>query len=161
MRAARLWMLLLGTSAAGIGVGALGQIAPLARQSLPPVLSAMLPRRSFPPGGSLDSLTAFVAATAPFRATRKPSTVAFDPKPLAQPADSTAAAPRPTLSLSGVVWGTVPTAVIQGLPGVEGSKVMRKGDVIGGITVSRIDRNRVWLTGVDTSWVLNLREPWK
>jgi len=104
------------------------------------------------------SLVRLMTQRTPFRASRKPAAVAFDPNPPAPQAPSNT--PKPLLSLSGIVWGADPTAVIQGVPGIEGSKVVRSGDVVGGIRVSRIDRERVWLTGLDTAWTLAVRVPW-
>jgi hypothetical protein len=111
------------------------------------------------PASKLDSLARVVILRTPFRAARKPAPVAFDPNPPAAPA--VPAGPKPLLTLSGIVWGGDPTAVLQGIPGIEGSKVVRRGDVVGGIRVSRIDRERVWLTGLDTAWTLEVRVPWK
>jgi hypothetical protein len=110
-------------------------------------------------GSKLDSLVRLVVQRTPFRASRRPAPVAFDPNPPAAPTVQTG--PKPLLTLSGIVWGADPTAVIQGVPGIEGSKVVRRGDVVGGIRVSRIEREHVWLTGLDTAWTLAVRVPWK
>jgi len=69
--------------------------------------------------------------------------------------------PKPTLILDGVVNGVDPSAVIEGLPGVEGSRVVRVGDVVAGLQVKRITDSRVVIAGMDTTWVLEVREPWK
>ena len=68
---------------------------------------------------------------------------------------------RPTLALSGIVWGAEPAAIVEGMPGAEGSTVLRRGDASSGIRVKRIERSRVVLVGRDTSWVLEVREPWR
>ena len=57
--------------------------------------------------------------------------------------------------------GNDPSAVIEGLPGVEGSRVVRVGDVVAGLQVKNITNGRVVIAGVDTTWVLEVREPWK
>jgi hypothetical protein len=155
-------MLLLVCSATGLGLGIVGMRVPLAHMSLPEVRSiGRTPRSAVIGGQSLDSLVRLVSAHAPFRASRKLAIVRFDPQTGRQTAGNQPAAAKPMLMLSGIVWGTEPMAVLQGLPGIEGSKVVRRGDVIAGIRVSRIDHKRVWLSGLDTTWLLGLREPWK
>jgi hypothetical protein len=69
--------------------------------------------------------------------------------------------PKPALALLGLIAGAEPTAVIEGLPGVEGSRVVRVGDVVSGVRVVRIGVDHVRLVGMDTVWVLKVREPWR
>jgi len=38
---------------------------------------------------------------------------------------------------------------------------MRVGDSIGGFQVKQIRNGRVTIGGMDTTWVLEVREPWK
>jgi hypothetical protein len=71
------------------------------------------------------------------------------------------APPKPVLSLVGLVSGIEPAAVVEGLPGVEGSRVVRVGDVFAGLRIKQIDSDRVVIVGMDTTWVLRVREPWK
>ena len=61
----------------------------------------------------------------------------------------------------GVVNGSEPSAVIEGLPGIEGSRVVRVGDVVAGLQIKKIANGRVVIAGMDTTWVLEIREPWK
>jgi hypothetical protein len=68
--------------------------------------------------------------------------------------------PKPTLLVSGIVWGSAPQAVIEGLPGVDGPRVMRVGDVVAGLMVRKIEASRVEIAGMDTIWVLKVREKW-
>ena len=51
--------------------------------------------------------------------------------------------------------------MVEGIPGVEGSRVLRVGDVVSGLKVKRIEADRVVIVGMDTTWVLKVREPWK
>ncbi|MGH7526485.1 MAG: hypothetical protein ACREMX_07250 [Gemmatimonadales bacterium] len=69
--------------------------------------------------------------------------------------------PIPALAISGIVWGMEPAAVVEGVPGVEGSVVLRRGESAAGLRVVRIDRERVVIRGMDTTWRLVVREPWK
>jgi len=107
-----------------------------------------------------ESLGTVVTSRDVFRATRRPADGAYDPVRLAQLA-ATPAQPKPTLVLTGIVWGTEPQAVIEGWPGVEGPRVVRAGDIVSGLKVKRIDGARVTVVGMDTTWVLQVREPWK
>ena len=100
-------------------------------------------------------------AQAPFRARRRPAPTPFDPTPRTAGTDAAQTAVKPVLTLSGVVWGVETAAVVQGFPGIEGSKVVRKGDVVGGIRVIRIERDRVSLAGLDTTWTLQIKGSWK
>jgi hypothetical protein len=94
----------------------------------------------------------------PFRLARRPALPAYDPLRLAE---QLAPPPRPPLVLVGVLDGRPASAVIEGVPGVEGSRVIRVGDVIGSLTVKAVSRAGVVITGMDTTWVLQVREPWK
>lgn len=115
-------------------------------------------------GQSVDSVRmpnlGAVVAHDPFRARRAPSAVVYDPVALAA-GPPPLAPPKPTLVLSGIVWGSAPQAVIEGLPGIDGPRVMRVGDMVAGLTVRRIDASRVVIAGLDTTWTLTVREPWK
>jgi hypothetical protein len=150
---------LLGCSAAAVCIGTLGLITPLTGSDLPAATRAEGVIGRTAALLNVDSIVRLVVTRTPFRSARRPAPVAFDPNPSTQP--EAPATPRPTPVLTGIVWSADPTAVIQGLPGIEGSKVVRRGDVIGGIRISRIERERVQVTGLDTSWTLRVREPWK
>jgi hypothetical protein len=97
----------------------------------------------------------------PFRAARSPADVAYDPLQSATVAAAVAAPPKPALVLTGIVWGASPEAVIEGLPGVNGARVLRAGDIVSGLAVKRIERGRVTVVGMDTVWVLTVRQPWQ
>jgi hypothetical protein len=108
-----------------------------------------------------DSLVAGLVARDPFRVTRRPSDVVYDPVRLVQPA--TPPVPKPALALVGIVWdgGHDPTALVEGLPGVDGPRPFRQGESIAGLRVKTIKLDRVVITGLDTTWTLTVREPWK
>lgn len=71
---------------------------------------------------------------------------------LAAPSD---AAPK----LTGVVWGQVPVAIVEGLPGAEGPILLRLGDQRFGVRVGRILPTGVVLVAKDTTWHLHLTAP--
>jgi hypothetical protein len=107
---------------------------------------------------SAESVAAIVSRD-PFRIGRRPMLPAYDPSRLAE--QLAAPPPRPTLSIVGVVNSASPSAIVEGFPGVEGARVVRVGDVVAGLKVKAIDNGRVVITGMDTTWVLKVREPWK
>jgi len=132
--------------------------APLS-PSEPPAGSPTAPPLDRPTASyATDSLAVVAVARDPFRVTRRAAEFAYDPVRLAQLA-AAAPAPKPVLTLVGLVTGTEPTAVVVGLPGVEGPRVLRVGDQVAGIMVKAISRERVRLEGMDTTWVLRVRDP--
>lgn len=154
---------LLGTIVAGFGAQAWAMLAPLAqvRPAAVPVASA---ERDTAGGISTasDSLLAEAVRRPMFRMGRRPAAVPFDPERTdARELAAAPAVPKPALQVSGIVWGAEPAVVIEGLPGVEGPTVLRKGESVSGIRVLRIERERVLLRGLDTAWSLSVREPWK
>ena len=107
----------------------------------------------------LDSLAAYVVAHDLFRQDRAPAPRAFS---VAQQTDETAAPPKelPVLSVTGIVWGHRPSAVIEGVPGSTGAVLAHSGDTLGGIRITRITPSSVTLQGPDTTWSLPVRTPW-
>ena len=92
---------------------------------------------------------------------RRPSDVAYDPLRLAE--QMAPPAPKPMLRLAGIVWegGRDPTALVEGLPSIEGVRVVRVGDVVAGLRVRSIAIDQIRIVGMDTAWVLKVREPWR
>src|SRR6266436_3258254 len=90
----------------------------------------------------------------PFRIGRRPTLPAYDPQRLAE--QVAPPVPKPILLLVGVVNGREPSAVIEGFPGVEGSRVMRVGDVVARLQVKSITNGRVVVAGMDNNWVLEV-----
>lgn len=146
-------------------VGGAG-LATLARATLRPLVEAVPAARVGPPGPrsiparyAADSLARDVVRRDVFRVGRHPAAVAYDPVRGAAPPPP--GPPKPALVLTGIVWGAAPEAVVEGLPNASGPRVLRVGDVWGGVRVRRIAQNRVVLSGFDTTWTLTVREPWK
>ena len=106
-----------------------------------------------------DSVDLTLVNRDPFRMSRTPAEVPYSPLP-PEPIPVEALPPKPQLMVSGIVWGSEPSALIEGLPGVEGVRVMKTGDSSGAIRVRRISRTEVTLVGMDTTWVLEVRKPW-
>jgi hypothetical protein len=108
----------------------------------------------------VDSLARAAIARDVFRPGRRPAVIRYDPQPIAVTVDADQR-PKPPLALLGLIGGGEATAVIEGFPGVEGVRVVRVGDVVAGLRVKQIVGDRVTIVGMDTMWVLKVREPWK
>jgi hypothetical protein len=106
-----------------------------------------------------DSLLRIVVDHDVFRMSRTPALLAFNSAP-PEAVPTEVPPPKPQLLLTGIVWGTDPGAIVEGLPGIEGSRVLRVGETSGGIRVRRITKQNVTLAGLDTTWVLQVRKPW-
>jgi hypothetical protein len=149
---------------AGALVGWLLATRPFERRS--PAITARPPAPSHARLGAdvraLDSVADATAARTPFRLSRTPAAVAYDPERGATPPPVIQLAPpKPTLSLAGIVWGAQPTAVVEGLPGIAMTLAVRQGDRIGALTIWRIRPDQVVINGMDTTWTLRLKTQWQ
>jgi hypothetical protein len=135
---------------------------------LPPILPPEIPEvvPSVPVGVDyskphVDSLVTLVRERNLFRQRRQPSPPALHGDDVlfsdASSATGAASDTRPSIQLQGIVAGSAPSAVILGLPGVEGARVVRPGDVIGSLTIQHIWDDSVRVAGLDTLWILPLR----
>jgi hypothetical protein len=61
------------------------------------------------------------------------------------------------LSLAGIMMGAEPAALVDGLPGTEGTRVLRTGEHVGDFVVRQIAPDRVVIVGRDTTWTLRVR----
>src|SRR5207302_6271930 len=161
VRSATINVSLIVAGSVGLALGVRLAAAPLVRIAIPQRAASPAQAIAPPVETHPDSLAAALVARDPFRVTRYPSNVVYDPLRLAQPA--TPPAPKPALALVGIVWdsGRDPTALVEGLPGVEGPRPVRNGETIAGLRVKTIKPDRVVITGLDTTWTLTVREPWR
>src|SRR5256885_10020932 len=145
----------------GLALGVRLVASPLMRVVVPPRIGTTSTATTLPPRAQADSLVAVLVGKDPFRVTRRAAAVSYDPIRVAQPA--TSPPPKPALALLGIVWdsGRDPTALVEGLPGVDGPRPVRSGETIGGLRVKTIKLDRVLITGLDTTWTLTVREPWR
>jgi hypothetical protein len=152
---------LIAAGSVGLALGVRLVAAPLVRVTMPQRAETAAPLAAPPLETHPDSLAAALVARDPFRVTRRPSNVVYDPVRLAQPAIPPA--PKPALTLVGIVWdsGRDPTALVEGLPGADGPRPVRNGETIAGLRVKTIKPDRVVITGLDTTWTLMVREPWR
>lgn len=120
------------------------------------VRQALLPTAvSYP----AESLTRVVITRDVFRVGRRAAAVLYDPMRAVQPVAD--AMPKPVLTLVGLVAGSEPAALVEGFPGIQGTRVVRVGDVVAGLRVRSISGMAVRIAGMDTVWTLTVREPWR
>jgi len=105
-----------------------------------------------------DSLQTLVVSRDLFQRERRPPPQAPAPGEV-PPAE--AIAPTMNLRLVGIVAGARPSAVILGVPGATGPRLVLEGDRVGNLTVRRIARDTVVLSVADSLIRLTIREPWQ
>lgn len=163
MRAAELlrlalWPLALA-GAAAVARAALAPVgAPLPRATRATRVAAQASPQAYP----ADSLAALVQAGDVFRLGHRPAPVRYDPAPpLGSAPPSTPTAARPALLLAGVLLGGEPAAVIEGLPGTDGARVLHVGQVVAHYLLREVSADRAVIVGPDTVWVLTLRRQFR
>lgn len=113
------------------------------------------------PAPMLERQANAVAAGNPFRLDR-----AAAPVPFARPARGPSlppAPPRPPpppLAVSGIV-GPPWAALLDGVPGREGSLLVRSGDRVGDLRIRSVSRTLVVVQGPDTTWRLTMKRTWQ
>jgi hypothetical protein len=132
----------------------------------PEVSGVALPAASelqvpYPPE-TLHAASITLIETDPFRLERRPADVAYTPGGEHEAASPTPppAPPRPVLALTGTIGGPPWAALIEGMPGREGSVLVREGESMGELRIARVTRESVVVTGADTTWNLKLRRAW-
>lgn len=101
-----------------------------------------------------------LVARDPFRLERKPSGVPFTLAVESAPS-AVARPPRPALAVSGIIGGPPWEALLEGVPGRQGSALVRRGDTLGGFRVRSISKDTVKVSGLDTTWTLTIRRAWQ
>ena len=152
-----LWLLVV----TGLGAVIWGARAPLAPATRAATAALRPPASPSPGPYPSDSLRAVVEAGDLFRVDRRPAVVPYDPDRAGATSPPPTASTKPALSLDGIVWGEVPEAIIEGLPGTDGPRVLRLGEAWSGLRVRVIEPGRVIVAGMDTSWTLTVRIPWR
>lgn len=146
-------------------LAAAGLTTAIRAQLRPPIVP--MPAESTDPSGSVnapatrwnaDSVQAIATARNPFRSARAPAAVQFDPAAgLVTGAPPAPQPPRHAPSLSGIMMGAEPAVLLDGIPGVEGGRLLRAGERAGPFLVRAISHDRVVVQGPDTVWTLRLR----
>jgi hypothetical protein len=98
----------------------------------------------------------------PFRPDRLQAPLPYSPLADGMPAPPPPppAPPKPALVLRGTIGGPKWEALLEGIPGRQGSTLVRQGDTLGGLTLRRISRDTVVVRGMDTTWTLTVKRTW-
>lgn len=107
-----------------------------------------------------DTLVGRVVGGHPFRPDRRAAPRRYEPSPTGGEPAAASPSLRPSLRLAGLLWGSVPRVVLEGVPGREGAVVLTAGDTAGGLRVRRLEPGRAVIAGHDTTWVLTPRGLW-
>jgi len=153
-----MWGVGMWVVAGGVALAVSG-FAPVVTLTRSAALRRPSPPSAVPSPYPADSLARLAVVRDVFRATRRPPSLAYDPQRAVAPPEPQV--PKPVLALLGIVAGAEATAVIEGFPGTDGARVVRVGDVLSGLRVKQIASDRVLIVGMDTTWMLRVREPWK
>jgi hypothetical protein len=113
---------------------------------------------------SLQRMAGHIAAHDPFRLDHHPASVPYRPE-----LDGVAVAapppppkpPKPHLAVAGILGGPPWTALLDSVPGRDGSVLVKKGDTLGGLEVRSVGRDTVVVQGADTLWKLVVKHPWQ
>jgi hypothetical protein len=127
LRALLLLLALTGAAAAVVALGVSFDPASAGAESA----SATLPTLPVAPPDGLDSV---VIRRNAFRADRRPAPVSYDPGGQTPPPVEA----RPPLSVAGVVLGRTRAALLRGLPGLDGVRVLAEGEAAAGVRVLRV-----------------------
>jgi len=149
-----LWPLALAGAAAVTHAALVPIAAPLPRTTRATRVAAQAGPEAYP----ADSLAALVEAGDVFRLGHRPAPVRYDPAAGAGPQPWSPPVSRPALRLVGLVAGATPLAAIEGLPAIEGGRVLKVGERVAGFRLIAIEGGRVRVSGQDTVWVLTLRQ---
>ncbi len=131
----------------------------------PRVLSGGAPELRRAIADSVKSRATYIAAHDPFRPDHHPASVAYRPDLSSEGAPSAPPPPpkppKPRLTVAGIVGGPPWSALLDSVPGRDGSVLVRKGDTLGGLRVRSVGRDTVIVQGADTVWKLIVRRPWQ
>ena len=160
MRRRHVELALWAVAAVLSGIGVLGwrraSGAPVTAATRGAVVAPAVPE---PFGAAADRAAAATVAADPFRATRRPSGVAFLAQGEAAP--TAPRPPRPQLAMTGSIGGPPWSSILEGVPGREGSVIVSAGDTLGGLRIRSVRRDSVVVQGADTTWRLGVRKPWQ
>ena len=109
---------------------------------------------------SLGENAARIVEHDPFRVERRPPDVAFGTQTGGASATNVSSA-RPQLTLSGIVGGPPWAALLNGVPGHDGTALVHTGDTLSGFTVLAVRATSVTISGMDTTWHLTVNDPWR
>ena len=155
-----LWLSAVSTAAGGV-VSVRVSAARVLAATPPTVLPAVGAVPARPRADSLESAVENITDRNLFRPERTSAEKRTQPPAAMQmgmpmPVPST----KPRLVLRGVIGGPAWEAIIEGIPGHEGSVVLRAGQSLGGVTLRSVRSDTAYARGFDTTWALPLARSW-
>lgn len=105
---------------------------------------------------TLDRAATRTAEHDPFRLERRPASVAFSTTPIGPAVPQAPAAPTIHIALQGTIGGPPWQAILSGVPGHDGTTIVRSGDTLGGIAIRRVSRDSVIVRVKDSTWAVTL-----
>jgi hypothetical protein len=151
-----LWLLAFSAGGLGLMGWTMARIAPVASRD---AVSARVALVDALDADALQAAVDSVVHNDPFRFEHRPASVPFALRaetlsPVAPPV------PRPKLAVVGIIGGPPWEAIVDGIPGRDGSVVVRQGDIAGPLQFISVKRDTVVVRGADTTWRLTLRRSW-
>jgi hypothetical protein len=155
-----LWVGTMLAVAAGVVQAQLGTRRALAaaRANLLPTIPAAPPRAT---ADSLESAVEVIANLNLFRPERTSAEQHESAQPTTAMGMPQPPSTKPRLVLRGLLGGPPWDAIIEGIPGREGSVVLRAGQSLDGVTVRAVRQDTAWARGFDTTWTLTLSRSWQ
>jgi len=124
-----------------------------------PLVWSAPPPNATPSSDSLAVLARRIVDDDAFRLDRKPAAV-----PYVLAGDSSASVaplpppvPKPMLTLVGIVGGPPWAALINGIPGHDGTVLVHPRDTVGGLRIRDVSAAAALITGLDTVWHLSTK----
>ena len=155
---------LLGVVAAGAAAVAWAATVPITEEGRMDAVRAPAARAPMPRPDTADGLVAEARRRPLFRPARRPAAVGFDPAALGRGGvgrERPASHSEAQRSRSRASCGAPSRRRSSRAYRARRADRAGRGDASSGIRVKRIERSRVVLVGRDTSWVLEVREPWR
>lgn len=110
-----------------------------------------------PPPADLGDLVTRVVASDPFRLDRRPAELPFGAAAISQQPMGQQIHVAPFVSgIVGPPW----RAVLEGVPGREGSVLVAAGDTLAGLRIVSVRRDSIVIQAKDTTWRLAVRKTW-
>ena len=156
----------VGLLTRGVGLGAIASLMVTLRYLVwPPLKEPVLPAVRVStrvladsvvvrPG---DSNSAIITNHDPFRVRRAPSSTPYDPTRAPGAPALPPTPPKPALVISGIILGPQAAALIDGLPGIAGTRLVTVGERVAGYRLREVRRDLVVVSGPDTTWNLRVQ----
>lgn len=144
-----LWIVTILVAIAGAASASVTQPHPEPPSAPPTIRRAGDAQKSIASPINVSEWTREIVAGDVFRRERSlTNSVISLPRPTAP------APPKPRLVLRGLVGGPPWNAILEGVPGHDGSYVVSVGDSVGGLKIRSVHPNGVVIRGMDTTWNL-------